>query len=137
MPAACARAIAFLQRCGCRALGAQLADVLLVLGDIGEMRKIAEGANDAHGIVERHAVQDAFELAACRLVVVAMETHRRRADPFDQVEDRATFLIAHRVAKHPAQQPDIGAQPCIRLDRRGLRTRRLPGQGFGTWCDQD
>ena len=84
-----------------------LPDVVLILGDIGEMRKIAEGAHDAHGLAGRHAVEDDFELAPRRLVVVAVEPDRGLPDAFDQVEHIGALLVAHGVAEDTSQERDV------------------------------
>ena len=97
-----------------------LPDVVLVLGDVGEVRKIAEGAHDAHGLADRHAVEDQFQLAPRRLVVVAMEPDRGLPDALDQVEHVGALLVAHGVAEDAPEQPDVVAQPGIFLERRGL-----------------
>ena len=50
-----------------------LADVVLIFGDVGEVREITEGAHDADGFRDRHAVEDDFELAPRRPVVIPVE----------------------------------------------------------------
>ena len=45
-------------------MGAVAADVVLVLGDVGEMRKIAEGAHDGERLLVVETVQDRGQLAA-------------------------------------------------------------------------
>src|SRR4029079_16982946 len=65
---------------------AHLADVVLVLGDVGEMREIAESANDPNGLAGRHAVEDFFEFPPRQPVLVAMEPDRGLPDTLDQVE---------------------------------------------------
>ena len=90
-----------------------LPDVVLILGDVGQMREIAEGAHDAQGLADRHAVEDQLELAPRRLVVVAVEPDRGLPDAFDQVEHVGALLVAHGVAENAPEQPDIGPQPGI------------------------
>ena len=102
-----------------------LADVVLVLGDVGEMREIAEGADDAHGLAGRHAVEDGFQFPPRQLVLVAMEPDRGLPDALDQVEHVGAFLVAHGVAENPPQQPNIGPQPGI------LRVFDAIGPDFG------
>ena len=86
-----------------------LPDVVLVLGDIGEMREIAEGAHDADGFAGRHAVEDDFQLAPCWVVVIPMEPDRGLPNALDQVEHIGAFLIAHGVAENSPKQPDVCA----------------------------
>ena len=111
-------------------LRAHLPDVVLVLGDVGEVRKIAEGADDAHGLGGRHAVEDEFQLAPRRPVVVAMEPDRGLPDAFDQVEHVGALLIAHGIAEDAPEQPDVLAQPRVRL-KRGDLVRAVGAQRQG------
>ena len=55
---------ALARRCSAERVSAGPADVVLVLGDIGEMRKKAEGANNLNASLRRQAVQRRFEVAA-------------------------------------------------------------------------
>ena len=102
---------------------AHLADVVLVFGDVGEMRKIAEGAHDAHGLADRHAVEDGLELAPRQTVLVAVETDRGLANALDQVEGVGAFLVPHGVAEDTAEQPYIVAQPGIFFRRQASAER--------------
>jgi len=97
--------------------GAHLADVVLVLGDVGEVGEIAEGADDPHRLGGRHAVEDLLELAAGEPVLVAMEPDRGLPDALDQVEHIGPLLVAHRVAKDAPEQADIVAQPRVGFQR--------------------
>ena len=101
---------------GC-GLGPHLADVVLVLGDVGEVGEIAEGAHDPQGLADRHAVEDQFQFAPGRLVVVAMEPDRGLPDAFDQVEHVGPLLVAHGVAEDAAEQADIVAQARVFFER--------------------
>src|SRR4051812_18489182 len=112
-------------------LRAHPADVVLILGDVGEMREITEGADDAHGPGGRQVVEDIFQLAPGGAVLVAMEAHRALPDALDDLEYLRALLIAHGVAENPAQQPDILAQPRIRLYRGDLLGATGAMVGFG------
>ena len=103
-------------------LGARphLPDVVLIFGDVGKVREIAEGAHDAHGLAGRHAVEDEFELAPRRLVVVAVKPDRGLPDALDQIEDIGAFLVAHGVAEDASKQPDVVPQPRVFFKRRGF-----------------
>ncbi len=83
------------------------ADVVLVLGDVGEMREETEGANDLGGAIARQRVQHRLEIAPCRVVLVAMEADGGPTNPLDDVEDRLALLLAHGIAENAAEQPDI------------------------------
>ena len=125
------------QRAGQRAdiaggiLRAHLPDVVVILGDVGEMRKIAVGADDAHGLGGRHAVEDEFQLAPRHAVLVAMEPDRGLPDAFDQVEHVHPLLIAHGIAENAPEQPDFLAQPRIRLKGGDLLGAIAAQVGFG------
>ena len=115
---------------------AHLADVVLVFGDIGEMREIAEGADDAHGLGDRHAVEDRFELAPRRPVVVAMEPDRGLPDALDQVEHVGAFLVAHGIAEDTSEQPDVVPAAGRRAWASSARLERISaseGMTGGTW----
>jgi len=99
---------------------AHLPDVVLILGDIGEVREIAEGAHDANGFADRHAVEDDFQLAPRRAIVIAMEPDRGLPDALDQIEHVGAFLIAHGVAENSPEQPDIRTQPGVGFERQGF-----------------
>src|SRR5215472_14478376 len=71
------------------------------------MREKAESANDQKRLLRRQTVQYRFELAPRRDVLVSAEANRGLANPLDEAEDGVAALLAHRVAKDSAEQPDI------------------------------
>ena len=91
-------------------MGAVAADVMLVFGDVGEMREIAVGAHDRERLVGAEAVERRLELAPRADLVVAMEADRGPADLLDQLEDLFALLLAHGVAEDSAEQADVVAQ---------------------------
>ena len=91
-------------------VGAVAADVMLVFGDVGEVREIAVGAHDRERLVGAEAVERRLELAPRGDLVVAMEADRSPADLLDQLENLFALLLAHSVAEDPAEQADIVAQ---------------------------
>ncbi len=106
------------QRAGerCRTHGAaraHLADIVLVFGDVGEVRKIAERAHDAHGLADRHAVEDVFQLAPGQAVFVTVKPDRGLPDALDQVEHVGAFLVAYGVAEDAPEQANILPQPGV------------------------
>ena len=96
-----------------RHMRAVAADVVLVLGDVGEMREIAEGPHDRERLVGRQAVEGRLELAPGAGLVVAMEADRGLADVLDEPEGLLALLLAHRVAEDAAEQPDVVAQRLV------------------------
>ena len=102
-------------------LRARSAKVMLVLGDVGEVREVAERPYDLHGLTVRQIVQDGLQRAPRRLVIVAMEADRRLPNAFDDIEDRFSLLFSDSVAKNTAEQPDVVPQRPVlsrALDKR-------------------
>src|SRR6516165_1207532 len=91
-------------------VGSCPADVMLVFGDVGELRKVAESADDLDVLSMREAIQRRFELVARGFIFFAVEADRGLADVLDDREDRLAFLAAHRIAKNAAEQTDIVTQ---------------------------
>ena len=86
------------------------ADMVQVLGDVGEVREVAEGADDPGGLLGRQAVEQGLELVPRGLVLVAMEADGGLADALDQGEHGLAFLGPYRVAEDGAEQADVVAQ---------------------------
>ena len=86
------------------------ADVMLVLGDVGEMREIAESAHDRQRLVGAEAVEHRLEFAPRAGLVVAVEADRGLADLLDERVGLLALLLAHRVAENAAEQADVVAQ---------------------------
>ena len=105
------------------------ADVVLVFGDVGEVREIAVGAHDRERLVGAEAVERRLKLAPRGDLVVAMEADRGPADVLDQLEDLFAFLLAHGVAEDSAEQADVVAQRdvLVGLVRRGKGKALDPG----------
>jgi hypothetical protein len=117
---------AFAARRGGQGMCPGAADVVLVLGDIGEMRKKPEGANDLKGLGRRQAVQRRFELAARRDILVSAEADRALANMFDGAEDCLAALLARTVSPR--------MRPSSRISSRNGRSLSsvLIAFGFGT-----
>ena len=114
-----------------RHMGAVAADVVLVLGDVGEMREIAEGAHDRERLVGRQAVEHRLQLAPRAGLVVAMEADRGLPDLLDELVGLLALLLAHRVAEDAAEQPDVVAQRPVLFVRRGRRRLRIGRSAIG------
>src|SRR5215471_135592 len=83
---------------------------MLVLGDIGEMREMCEGADHLDGAVARQAVQGGDQFGARGFVIVASELDRNLADALHRGEDRVSLLLANGLAEDSAEQPDVLAE---------------------------
>ena len=95
---------------GAEAVKACAANVVLIFGDVGEMREEAECADDLQRLARRRAVQRLRELATGCDILVAAEAHRALANALDDVEHGLAALLTHRVAEDTAEQPDVVAQ---------------------------
>ena len=84
-----------------------------VLGEIGEVREVAERTHDAHGLFARQAVEGAFQFAPRGDVVLPAEGHRTLPHALDQLERGRALLITHRVAEQAPEQPDVVAQRAV------------------------
>jgi hypothetical protein len=75
---------------------------MLILGDVGEVREVAECPYDLHCLTGRQIVQDGLQRAPRCLVIVTMEANRRLPNAFNDIEDRSSFLLSDSVAKNTA-----------------------------------
>jgi len=91
-------------------VGAGSPYMMLVLGDVREVREEAEGTDGLDHLVVREPVQRRLEIAARHLVVVAVETDRGLTDMLDEIEHGLAFLRTDSVAENPPEQADIVAQ---------------------------
>ncbi len=116
-------------------MGAVAADVMLIFGDVGEMREIAVGARDRERLVGVEAVERRLELAPRADLVVAMEADRGLADLLDQLEDLFALLLAHGVAEDSAEQANVFAQRNVLLGSvRGAKRETLDPGGACHWA---
>ena len=100
------------------------ADVVLVFGDIGEMREIPERPDDADRLLGRQAADRALQLLPGGFVRVAMEAKCRLTERLDDVERLRALLEADRVPENAPEQTDVLAQ------RRVLLQIFAVGQGI-------
>src|SRR6516162_5673577 len=84
--------------------------MMLVLGDVSEMRKKAVGADHAQRVRARQAVECGLELAAGAFVLTAMKANGGLTNALDHREDGLTFLLANRVTEDSTEQADIVPQ---------------------------
>ena len=79
------------------------AHVVAVLGDVGQVREVAEGADHAHRLVGRQVLQQPVEHAPGAGILLQPVGHRQLAHAFDQLEGVLAFLLADDLAEDPAQ----------------------------------
>jgi hypothetical protein len=89
------------------------ADLVPILGQVREVAEIGEGADHADGLGRAEALEQVLQRAVGRLVGIAPEGHRERADLLDQRKALLAFLLPDHVAEDPAQQPDVGDQRLV------------------------
>ncbi len=87
-------------------------DAMVLLGDVGQVEEVGEGARDRQRLVDGHLLEDAGQRRKVG-VAAAARLLGQRADPLDQVEDRLALVAPQRLAQQLAQQPDIFPQ-CLR-----------------------
>ena len=92
-------------------VGARAADVVLVLGDVGEVREVAEGPHHDHGLVGASAgramASSSARAAASSSRWKRIELRRMRSM---SLEGLRALLLAHGVAEQAAEQADVLAQ---------------------------
>ena len=91
-------------------LGAPLPAQVLVLGDVGQLQKVAEGTDDNPGLVVGEGIEQGGQFGAGGGVVVAGETYRPLAHLFHQVEDDPALQLTEGRAQDAAEETDIPAQ---------------------------
>jgi len=98
-----------------------------VLGDVGQMREVAERPDHRHGLVDGEALQQPAQRRAGGLVVLEPTGHRELAHPLDQVVGVAPLLFADHLAEDPAEQADVADREVAVVGSGGLS--RCRGQG--------
>ena len=97
--------------------------MVLVLGQIRQVRKVAECTDDMDRVVARERVEGCLELAAGVEIVVAPEAHRALAHSLDQVEYGITLAVAHGVAEHASEQSYVLPQWLVLVLRHDVSCR--------------
>ena len=98
------------------------ADVMPVFGQIGQMRKIGEGANHADGLVAAQALEQGFQRLVGFFIGIAAERDGELAHLLDQLVSGHAFLVADHVAQNAPEQADV-------FDQRALVAALAPGGG--------
>jgi hypothetical protein len=95
---------------------------MLVLGDIGQMREVAERADNADRLLGRQAADGILQLLPGGGLGIATEAKGGLPDLFDELEGALAFLRAHRLAEDAPEVPNVVAQ------------RRIPVPVFAIVC---
>ena len=88
---------------------AATADAVMLLGDVGQIEKMREGAGHRQRLLHGHLLEDAGQRREVG-VAAAPRLLRQRAHALDQLEDRLPFVPPQRLAEQLAQQPDVLSQ---------------------------
>ncbi len=97
-------------------MGAAAAVLLLVLGDVEEVGKEAEGAHHVQRLLEVERVQQRLELRLAALL--APEGDRRLADALDALEHPGARLLADHLAQQPPEEAPVFPQQILLGFRR-------------------
>jgi len=100
------------------------AQVVPVLGDVRQVREVAEGTDDADRALAAQARQQPVEVAPGALVALQPIGDGELADALDAAVRRLAFLLADDVAEDPPEQADV-------LDQRLVLLRRASGIAIG------
>jgi hypothetical protein len=76
---------------------------MLILGDIGQMRKIRKSANDRIGLIACQFFQQSVKISAGLWIGLTPEAHGRLTNRLDNLENRVTFLMANHLTEQPPQ----------------------------------
>ena len=82
-------------------------DVVAVFGQIGEVRKVAERADDAHGLVVAQVFQQAVERPTGLSIPAQAVGHGKLPHVFHQLVGRLAFVQVNHFAEDAPQQADV------------------------------
>ena len=91
-------------------MGATPADVVLVLGDIGQLQEVGKCADDSLRRITWQGIEQGGQFGAGGRVVVAGKAHRCLADTLDDREDGIALLLTYGIAENAAEQADVVAE---------------------------
>ena len=105
------------------------AHMVAILGDVGQVREVAEGADHADGLLDRQVLEQAVERLAGAGILLQAVGDRELADLLDQLVGGLAFLFADDVAEDAPEQADVLDQRSVLLGRIGGRPG-LDDRGF-------
>ena len=98
---------------------------MVLLGDVGEVQEVREGARQRDRRVHRQAGQHRRQLAEVA-VGAGARTLRQGPDLLDALEHRLTSVRPQRLAEQLAEQPDVLSQRLVRIAVRVSTVFRMP-----------
>lgn len=81
-----------------------------VLGEVREMREVAEGADDGDRLLHVEGVEPPGEFHARIGVAVAAKAHCKAANVFDELKELGPLVVAQSLAEDAPEQPDVLAK---------------------------
>ena len=78
-------------------------NVMAVFGNVGQMRKVTERANDGDGLIAGEVFEQAVQCAPRPRVLLVPVGHRQGPNFLDQLESLGTFLFAKGVTQDAAK----------------------------------
>ena len=105
--------------------------LLRVLGDVEQVRKIAERAHHLQGLLDVERVQQCVQFRPGRrgafgIGLGAPERHRGLADALDFLEHVRARVLADHLAEQPPEQPPVLAQQLLLGVLRGVGNTACP-----------
>ena len=95
-------------------VGGAPANMVLILGNIGQLQEVAEGADHGLRRVARQWVEQGGEFGTRGLarfgVAIAGKAYCRLAHTLDNVKNRIPLLLAYRIAEDAAEEADVVAE---------------------------
>jgi hypothetical protein len=92
---------------------AELAHLLLILGEIREVQEVTERPHDAHTVVAPELLELPAELPRILDAAVSAKLGRGLADAFDRIKKAIAFEVTDHVAEQSAQLADVLALRCL------------------------
>ena len=89
--------------------------MVAVFGQVGQVREIAEGADDGDGLVTAEVLEQAVQRLAGVGILFQAKRHRQLAHPLDQLVGLAPLVLTQGVAQDPAQQANVVSQRSVFL----------------------
>jgi hypothetical protein len=99
---------------GSAPVGAAAPAAVVLLGDVGEIEEMREGAGHRQDQRDGHRGELAGQLLELRLIAAA-RAFRERAHAFDDLQQLASFECGERVAEQIAKQMDVLPKSFVRI----------------------
>jgi hypothetical protein len=95
------------------AMAAIAANMVLIFGNICEMRKVAKRPNYRYSVRWRQIEQDFFEVSQRLGVIKPMQLNGRATNGFYNVKNFRPFLVPDSIAQNAAKPTDVVTQRLV------------------------